>query len=61
MRTWDNPTDPHRTPRDKPEIPDDPGEPRQPGDEPPFQPDPDAQRAPGAEEEDPGGSPPMLA
>lgn len=61
MHAWDNPTDPDRQPPDGPETPDDPGAPRMPGERPPFEEDPEAQRAPGAEDENPGGGPPMQA
>lgn len=61
MHAWDNPTDPHRTPPDGPETPEDPGRPRQPDERPPYDEDPEAQRAPGAEDESPGGGPPMQA
>ena len=61
MHAWDNPTDPDRQPPDSPETPDDPGAPRMPGERPPFERDPEAQHAPGAEDEDPGGGPPMQA
>jgi hypothetical protein len=62
MRTWDNPIDPDRQPRDTPETPDDPGTPRQPGERPPFDDDPHAQRAPGVGEDEGGGqAPPMQA
>ena len=60
MHAWDNPTDPDRQPPDS-DTPDDPGAPRQPGERPPFDEDPGAQRAPGAEDENPGGGPPMEA
>lgn len=61
VRAWDNPTDPDRRPPESDETPDDPAGPRMPGERPPFESDPEAQRAPGAEDEDPGGGPPMQA
>jgi len=61
VHAWDNPTDPDRNPPDPPETPEDPGAPRMPGERPPFERDPETQRAPGAEDEDPGGGPPMQA
>lgn len=61
MHAWDNPTDPDRQPSDEPDTPDDPGAPRIPGERPPFERDPGAHHAPGAEDENPGGGPPMQA